>query len=312
MKNFFNLIIYHFLFLAFISIALGQDNDKLRIALLDFGNTGGLSQQESVTLTNRLRSMLVKTKAFIVLERGAMDEILDEQGFQQTGCSTTECAVELGKLLNVQKMISGSIGKIGRTYTIDLSLIDVGTAQIEKSFIRDYKGEIDGLLAIMERVANEIASLQVEETKPTIPKQRFPLVIRSIPPSASVFINNKEVGKTTYNGEFDEGERLSIKLKRQYFKDWEDYITISKDEQIIATLELTEAYKEALAKKKEEESKPETITTAEAGGSGSTWWWIAGGAVVAGGVVFLVSQGGDDGGDDGGQTGFPNPPGRPN
>jgi len=67
----------------------GQESKQLRIAILDFTNTGGLSKQETVTLGNRLRSMLVKTNAFIVLERGQMDDILDEQGFQQTGCTTT-------------------------------------------------------------------------------------------------------------------------------------------------------------------------------------------------------------------------------
>jgi curli biogenesis system outer membrane secretion channel CsgG len=127
-------------------LLFSQDNSKMKIAILDFNSTGGISLEESITLTNRLRSMLVKTNALIVLERGKMEEILSEQGFQQTGCTSTECAIEVGKLLNVQKMVSGSIGKLGKTYTIDLSLIDVKTAQIEKSFVRDYKGEIDGLL----------------------------------------------------------------------------------------------------------------------------------------------------------------------
>src|SRR4030042_536036 len=115
----------------------------MKIAVLDFSNTGGISNEESITLTNRLRSMLVRTNSMIVLERGKMDEILGEQGFQQTGCTSTECAVEVGKLLNVQKMVSGSIGRIGETYTIDLSLIDVATAAIEQSFIRDHPGAID-------------------------------------------------------------------------------------------------------------------------------------------------------------------------
>ena len=117
-------------------IILSQNSNEVRIAVLDFGTSGGLSDMEAVTLTNRLRSMLVKTNAFVVLERGKMDEILSEQGFQQTGCTTTECAVEVGKMLNVQKMVSGTIGKLGRTWTMDISLIDVGTSQIEKSFFQ--------------------------------------------------------------------------------------------------------------------------------------------------------------------------------
>ena len=112
---------YLLLALCFIFMLHSQQKSKLQIAVIDLSNTGGLSQQESVTLTNRLRSMLVQTNTFIVLERGKMEGILQEQGFQQTGCTSTECVVEMGKLLNVQKIISGSIGKVGKIYTIDIS-----------------------------------------------------------------------------------------------------------------------------------------------------------------------------------------------
>ena len=147
------------LLIVFSQLLFTQNGkDAIRIAVLDFSTSGGLSELEAITLTNRLRSMLVKTSAFVVLERGNMDEILTEQGFQQTGCTTTECAVEVGKMLNVQKMVSGTIGKLGQTWTMDISLIDVETSHIEKSFFQDYKGEIDALLTIMESVANQIAN----------------------------------------------------------------------------------------------------------------------------------------------------------
>ena len=162
-KVLYSSLIY-FLFIFFVTPALTQ-NSKQRIAILDFTNTGGLTEEETVTLTNRLRSMLVQSEVYIVLERGKMEEILEEQGFQQSGCTTTECAVEMGQLLNVQKMISGSFGKLGETYTIDLSLIDVETAQIEQSFFRDYKGEIDGLLEIIQIISNQITSVQKPDEK---------------------------------------------------------------------------------------------------------------------------------------------------
>jgi len=166
--------------------------EKMKIAVLDFSNTGGISNEESVTLTNRLRSMLVRTNSMVVLERGKMEEILGEQGFQQTGCTSTECAVEVGRLLNVQKMVSGSIGRIGETYTIDLSLIDIATAAIEQSFIRDYKGAIDGLLKEMETVANQIARLG------TAPKEEVEtfgaLEIKTDPKKAAIILDGTAVG----------------------------------------------------------------------------------------------------------------------
>jgi len=109
-----------------------------------------------------------------------MDEILTEQGFQQSGCTTTECAVEVGKMLNVQKMVSGTIGKLGRTWTMDIALIDVETSHIEKSFFQDYKGEIDALLTVMESVATQIANIAGQERKVTLEVGKLQVNVRPV------------------------------------------------------------------------------------------------------------------------------------
>jgi hypothetical protein len=75
-----------------------------------------------------------------------MNEILKEQGFQMTGCTSSECAVEAGKILNVAKMVGGSIGKIGTTYTLDLRIIDVATGKIESISTVDTPEPIDNVL----------------------------------------------------------------------------------------------------------------------------------------------------------------------
>ena len=68
--------------LLFIGLAFTQD---ITIAVLDFEGQG-VSQSETRTLTDRLRDEIFNTGIYVVLERGKMDEVLKEQGFQQTGC----------------------------------------------------------------------------------------------------------------------------------------------------------------------------------------------------------------------------------
>ncbi len=294
-----------FISMALIYSAWGQQPEKLRIAILDFTNTGGLSKQETITLGNRLRSMLVKTDAFIVLERGQMDDILGEQGFQQTGCTTTECAVEMGRLLNMQKMISGTIGKLGKTYTIDLSLIDVQTAQIEKSFFRDFKGEIDGLLDLMQVIANQIVAIVGGAGQPEV-KDEVKIVnleINSDPEGAIIFINERQVGNTPFSSDAKEGLAVTIRLELENYNSWEKTITIVEDQEIEAELEYTDVYKKAMA-----------AADAKEGGGSSTWLWIGGGALVIGGaaaVLILSGNGGDDGTPTTMDAGFPSPPDRP-
>lgn len=131
---------------------------KETVAVLDFEGRG-ISQLEAQTLTDRLSSELAQTGAMILVERNQMNEILDEQGFQQSGCTSAECAAEVGALLGVQHMIAGSFGKIGNSYTIDAKMFSVETGQTEKTVSRTYKGEIDGLITEIEILAWEIMSL---------------------------------------------------------------------------------------------------------------------------------------------------------
>ena len=90
-------------------------------------------------------------------KREMMEEIIKEQGFQQSGCSTDECMVEVGKLIGVEKIVGGSISKVGRTYSVSSRIVSVETGKILKGATYDYKGEIDELLTTgMKMVAYEL------------------------------------------------------------------------------------------------------------------------------------------------------------
>ena len=88
-----------------------------------------------------------------------MNEILEEQGLQQSGCTSAECAAEVGALLGVQNMVSGSFGKLGNSYTVDAKLFSVETGATIRSASKTHKGEVDGLLTIIEIVAWELVGL---------------------------------------------------------------------------------------------------------------------------------------------------------
>ena len=137
---------------------------KETVAILDFEGRG-ISQMEAQTLTDRLMSEMVNTNAVIMVERNQMEEIMQEQGFQQSGCTTSECAAEVGALLGVQNMVSGSFVKLGNSYTIDAKLFSVSTGGTIRSVSKTYKGEVDGLLTIIEIVAWELVGLQAPADK---------------------------------------------------------------------------------------------------------------------------------------------------
>ena len=132
---------------------------KQTVAILDFEGRG-INQMEAATLTDRLMSEMVATNAVIMVERNQMNEILQEQGLQQAGCTSSECAAEVGALLGVQNMVSGSFGKLGNTYTVDAKMFSVETGATIRSSSKTHKGDVDGLLVIIEVVAWELVGLQ--------------------------------------------------------------------------------------------------------------------------------------------------------
>ncbi len=122
LKKFILIFIFGFNFIF-------AQNELKNVAVLDF-QALGISEYEAVALAERFRLELFNTKQYTVLERGKMDEILKEQGFQNSGCTTDECLVEMGRLINVQYMFGGSISKFGDVFTVMIKLIDVETSKI--------------------------------------------------------------------------------------------------------------------------------------------------------------------------------------
>jgi len=97
-------------FLCFLSIfSLAQDMEKLNIAMNDLQGKG-VEQSAAAIISDRLRSELLGTGIFRVMERKEMTAVLKEQGFQQSGaCTEASCIVEVGQLLGVKRMIAGTI-----------------------------------------------------------------------------------------------------------------------------------------------------------------------------------------------------------
>jgi TolB-like protein len=143
--------------------AQSGQNEILHVAVFNFEGKG-ISTAEAELLTDRFRGELVNTDSFIVIERSIMNQILDEHNLQMSGFTETSDAVQAGRILNVQKVITGSVGKIGATFSTNIKLIDVESAQIQRFFNRDHRGEIDGLLLILKEIANEVAGKSEPES----------------------------------------------------------------------------------------------------------------------------------------------------
>lgn len=143
----------------------------------------GLTDQEAIVLTDRFRSELAELRTYRLVERSRMDEVLREQGFQQSGCTSTECAVETGRILGVRRIVAGSLARLGSTWTVSAREIDVETGAIGKTAVVDLSESVDLLLTRgMKLLAQRLASQSAKEESPTsflgtIPLPVLPTVV---------------------------------------------------------------------------------------------------------------------------------------
>ncbi len=129
------------LFILFTSSLLIAQN-RIQVAILEFSGEG-LSTSEARIITSRFRSSLFETQKYTIVERSRMDEVLNEQGFQLTGCTSDECAIEAGKILGVRYILVGEVGKIGRLFTLSVRMINVESGKLLKIVTEDSEGSIE-------------------------------------------------------------------------------------------------------------------------------------------------------------------------
>ncbi len=138
---------------------------QLLLAVIDF-EAKGVARSAAQTASDWLRTEIINTGAFRVIERSAMDTILKEQAFSMTGCTDTSCAVKVGKLLSAKKMLIGSIEKWNDRVFVNGRIIDVekGVAEFAHKETVSSMGDLDkGVARFAKNLALRTQGLPVEQ-----------------------------------------------------------------------------------------------------------------------------------------------------
>jgi|TARA_B100002003_G_C14130545_1_gene543769 formylglycine-generating enzyme required for sulfatase activity len=148
-KLFFSIL---FLFVT-ITVNAGEES-KARIAVLDFDvKSKNIDEDAGSILADAFGYQLHQFQCYDVINRDYMKKILKEQGFLVSGATIADDAEVLGQILDVQKLVTGSLGKLGNTFTLTIVLVDVVTAREEHSGFESVKGKIDAVLEIASNMA---------------------------------------------------------------------------------------------------------------------------------------------------------------
>ena len=99
--------------------AVSQETETLSLAVFDFAPRG-ISSFESEHLTQYLSAQIQQTGRAILTERTDVIKVLEKNGYEPGGCSSGECASELGKKLDVAYVINGSLACQGYPWSTGL------------------------------------------------------------------------------------------------------------------------------------------------------------------------------------------------
>lgn len=120
------------------------------VAVLDFQIDDDLSQSIGLVLADYCRERVQGSGRFLLVDRENMKAILSEADFAATfECDDTRCLVDFGRKLRAQKIIHGRVHRVGGTFVLTLTMVDVATATVEA--IRNVRtgGVIERLLDLV-------------------------------------------------------------------------------------------------------------------------------------------------------------------
>jgi len=149
-----HLLITLFLLSATLSIS-AQDY----VAVLEFQGSG-MSKIDARNITDRFSGNLQQTHKFKLVERQLLNEILEEQKTQLSGCVADECAVEVGELVGAEYVIAGSVTKTFGLYGISVRLISVETGEIIAHIQENDEADVQKFLS--QRVRNAALRMAAE------------------------------------------------------------------------------------------------------------------------------------------------------
>ncbi len=152
----------------------GYSAEKMRIAIMDL-EPKDISVSDAAKISELIRNEIINTGKYTVIERAQMNQILNEQGLQKTGCTDISCAVEVGRIMNANKMLVGSVMKLGSKIIITGRIVDVekGVAEFsEKGTAPDQDSLSEAVSDFVTKLSNRIgAGTDRKEAKGDIKKE---------------------------------------------------------------------------------------------------------------------------------------------
>ena len=152
-------------FIFFVSLGSSQKRNRFyakpTLAVMNF-DSSGISEDVYNILYNKLWNDIDSIGVFIMVEQHQVYDVLEKYNYDRPECATRACAIEMGRLVGVKNVITGSFVTSGDSSSVQAELIMVRDDSTKFSSAGQHIGEIDGLIPHIQ-----IAALQLSGVKPS-------------------------------------------------------------------------------------------------------------------------------------------------
>lgn len=104
-------------------------SESFTMAVLDLDNLG-VEESLAASVMNLVVSRLANAPLVDLVERGDVQQVLDELQFQNTGITSPRDAAEIGRLLNARRVLLGNVNQLGSSLTIALRLVETESGRV--------------------------------------------------------------------------------------------------------------------------------------------------------------------------------------
>lgn len=109
--------------------SLRQEN-KTNLAIVEFPDLDGRVSHFGKYVAEELTTRLFITRRFNIIERQLLNQLLAEQNLGQSGLIDVNSAAQIGKMLGVDAIVTGTITDLGNNIRINARLIETASASV--------------------------------------------------------------------------------------------------------------------------------------------------------------------------------------
>ena len=150
--------------------ALADDDDKLKLAVMEFEDLSGkLSPETLASATEYMRSAFVSTNKYVVIAKERQEKAMIKEMKKESYkvCNDKNCQIPLGQALSADTILRTTITFFGGIYTITSELIDLAKEATVIGAKEDYNGSESSLRNALNKIVEKIAgTVTLQEIKP--------------------------------------------------------------------------------------------------------------------------------------------------